>query len=201
MESASHQTARLPVDDAPGGAVRPHAACGGLEVAAMPAGPVPRPDRGQPARAPRTRASVPSGRPARPGRRLEPGPSPRLDGTIVLVVEDDPDARHLARVMLEWHGARVLEAATGLDAVERLRSARPHVAVVDLRMPGLDGFGLLRRLQGDTRWAQLPAIALTALGSDTDLVRTLEAGFAAHLTKPVDDVLLATTVVRVLRGR
>jgi CheY-like chemotaxis protein len=146
-----------------------------------------------------SRPSSPTTRRRRPGRRLKPGPTPRLDGTIVLLVEDDADARHLARVMLEWHGARVLEAATGHGALEQLHLHRPHVAVVDLRMPGLDGFGLVERLHGDERWARLPAIALTAFGSTADLLRTLEAGFAAHLTKPVDDVLLATTIQRVLR--
>jgi CheY-like chemotaxis protein len=161
-----------------------------------------RPDRQATDRPlPSSRHASPSQQRRRPGRRLQAGPTPRLDGTIVLLVEDDPDARHLARVMLEWHGARVVEAATGLDAIDRLRSSRPHIAVVDLRMPGLDGFGLIRRLRDDDRWARLPAIALTALGSDADLLRTLEAGFAAHLTKPVDDVLLATTVQRVLRRK
>jgi CheY-like chemotaxis protein len=118
-------------------------------------------------------------------------------------VEDDPDARRITRWMLEAHGARVVSAANGVDALDILHrlGGRPHVVVTDLRMPDLDGYGLVRLLQDDRRWAHVPVIALTVLAETEDYVRTLEHGFAAHLAKPVDDAVLASTVERVLRHR
>jgi CheY-like chemotaxis protein len=129
------------------------------------------------------------------------GGSQRLDKLRVLLAEDDPDARELTRTMLEWHGARVIAAGTGREALRLFAANRPDVAVVDLKMPELDGFRLIRALRTDPRGAHLPVIALTVLGSDADMMRTLEAGFTAHLAKPVDDVVLASTVRRVVPQR
>jgi CheY-like chemotaxis protein len=119
---------------------------------------------------------------------------------VILVVEDDPDARELTRVMLEQHGAWVVVAADGLEAIHLLTRLRPNAVVCDLRMPRMDGFGFVRQLRADPHWAHLPVVALTAYGADADYMRTFEQGFDAHLMKPVDDVTLASAVLRILRG-
>jgi CheY-like chemotaxis protein len=124
-----------------------------------------------------------------------------LAGLTVLLVEDDPDALRITRIMLEHHGAQVVTATDGVDALWRLLDARADVAVIDLRMPVMDGFTLAARLHADPHWWDLPLVALTALASDADFIRTLELDFQAHLVKPVDDDALASVVARAARSR
>jgi CheY-like chemotaxis protein len=121
----------------------------------------------------------------------------------ILHVEDDPDARRITTWMLEEHGARVVPAVNGLDALRLLGGldVDPDLILTDLRMPDLDGYGLVRRLQVDRRWARVPVVALTVLAEMDDYLRTLAHGFAAHIAKPVDDVVLASTIGRVLHPR
>lgn len=149
-------------------------------------------------------AAEPTPRRRRPSRR--PGrPStswlPRLDGLLVLIVEDDADSRELSRTMLERHGATVFLTETAFQALRLLETMQPDVVVADLRMPRMDGFEFVREIRTERRWTRLPVIALTALGTDEDYLGTLSSGFDAHLTKPVDDVVLASTVLRVARRR
>jgi CheY-like chemotaxis protein len=132
-----------------------------------------------------------------PGRSSRPAPRP-LRGITILLAEDDLDARGIIRAMLRALGAKMVVAKDGLDALRVLETTRPHIALVDLMMPRLDGFGLVERLRVDPRWRRLPVIAVTALGSQADFVRTWERNFSGHLTKPVDDVALASAVLRVL---
>lgn len=126
-------------------------------------------------------------------------PSPRLlDGITILLAEDDADARRITCAMLRNQGAGVVVARDGLEALQLLRTTWPDIALLDLLMPELDGFGLVKRLRADPRWRRLPVIAVTALGSQADYLHTWELDFSAHLTKPVDDVVLASTVLRAL---
>jgi CheY-like chemotaxis protein len=122
---------------------------------------------------------------------------PRLDGLVVLAVDDDGDAREITRQMLEPLGARVLVAADADETLRLMRRERPHIVLCDLLMPGTDGFELTRHLRGTTVGRQLPIVAVTALGRETDYYRTWEAGFDGHLTKPIDYADLAW-VVRIL---
>jgi CheY-like chemotaxis protein len=109
----------------------------------------------------------------------------RLDGLSVLLIEDGADSSEATRVMLEQLGARVHVAADGRKALDVLASASPSVILCDLRMPGMDGFELIRRL----RWTQpvhAPVIAVSGLSSTADREKTRRAGFHAHLSKPFD---------------
>src|SRR5215467_8453875 len=108
-------------------------------------------------------------RPSRSGRL-----SPRLDGIRILLAEDDADARRITCAMLRQHGAETIIAQDGLEALLALGTARPDIAVLDLLMPGLDGFRLAERLRADPRWRRLPVVALTALGTHEDYLRTWE---------------------------
>jgi CheY-like chemotaxis protein len=127
-------------------------------------------------------------------------PLPRLDTVSVLVVDDDEDAREVVRQMLEPLGARVVTAADGRQALALWRSAAAHVVLLDLLMPGMDGFRVIRAIRESPRGGRIPIIAMTALGSETDYYRTWEAGFDGHLTKPVDHGDLAS-VIHVLTRR
>jgi two-component system cell cycle response regulator DivK len=122
----------------------------------------------------------------------------RLDGITVLVVDDDEDTRELLRQVLEFHGARVLLAEDGRGALDILGRTEPDLMLCDLMMPGLDGFGVMKRVREDPRLSRVVVVALTALTSRTDFLRTLKAGFYGHITKPFDHDRLVAGVERAL---
>ncbi|HXE80810.1 MAG TPA: ATP-binding protein [Vicinamibacterales bacterium] len=119
----------------------------------------------------------------------------RLDGSRVLVVDDDPDARQLLAVMLGDAGAAVATAGSLDEAMAYLEREPCDLLVADIAMPGGDGFELLHRVRAAGAAAdRLPAIAVTAHARDDDRRRALLAGFQGHLPKPVDqDALLEMT--------
>jgi CheY-like chemotaxis protein len=108
----------------------------------------------------------------------------------VLIVEDDADARDMLRYALEAGGQDVAEAADGNAAIQVAHDFRPDVALIDIGLPGMDGFEVARRLRaapGDTR---IRLIALTGYGLPSDRQRARDAGFDEHLVKPVDPARL-----------
>ena len=117
-----------------------------------------------------------------------------LSGITVIVVDDEPDARTLVVRVLDECGAQVSVAAGAEEALALVERLQPHVIVSDISMPDVDGFELLRRLRGLGLPSEVPVIALTAFAREEDRVRTLEAGFARHLTKPIDLSGLVATV-------
>ena len=108
-----------------------------------------------------------------------------LRGLTILVVDDDADARAVLRQMVKWFGATVHAARDGFEALEWLATHKADLILLDLRMPGLDGLTVLAHLRAQPEFRSR-AIAVTALGSDADMLRTWEAGFDGHLVKPVD---------------
>ncbi|MBI2203650.1 MAG: response regulator [Candidatus Rokubacteria bacterium] len=124
-----------------------------------------------------------------------------LEGVRVLVVDDDEDALELVATMLREAGAEPRTCASAASAMAELAEWRPDVLLSDLEMPGEDGYALLRRVQAleRERGTRLPAVALTAYGRIEDRVRTLSAGFAMHLPKPVDPAELVAVVGAIAR--
>jgi CheY-like chemotaxis protein len=125
-----------------------------------------------------------------------------LHGLRVLAVDDEADARDLTAAMLRHHGAEVMTAASVDDAIDAVCRWTPHVLVVDIAMPGADGFALLRRLRelGGAA-AGIPAVALTAYAREEDRHRGLQSGFQGYLTKPVDEGALLESVALARSGR
>jgi DNA-binding response OmpR family regulator len=111
----------------------------------------------------------------------------------VLVADDELEIREVvAEVLEEELGAEVEQVADGASAVLAIVAVRPELLLLDLRMPGLDGFGVLRELKGNCDTASVPVLAMTATGED-DIARALESGCAGFVAKPFDiDVLVAT---------
>jgi two-component system, sensor histidine kinase len=101
----------------------------------------------------------------------------------VLLVEDNPDGREMFRLLLELCGHTVEEAADGREGVEKALAWEPEVAVVDIGLPGLDGYEVARRLRA-ALGIRVTLIALTAYGSPEDIRLAFRAGFDHHLTKP-----------------
>ena len=111
---------------------------------------------------------------------------PRAAGRRILVVEDHRDAADSLRLLLEYCGHEVAVAYTGPDGVRAAEQDRPDVVLCDIGLPGLDGYGVARRLRGNPATAGARLIAVTAYGRDEDRRRSYEAGFEQHLVKPVD---------------
>jgi PAS domain S-box-containing protein len=119
-----------------------------------------------------------------------------LNGVDALVVDDDRDNRELIKRILSDCGATVHIAASAREAFARFRQAVPNLLISDLGMPDVDGFELLdwvRHLSKE-EGGQVPAIALTAFARSEDRLRALEAGFSAHISKPVEPSELIATV-------
>jgi len=130
-----------------------------------------------------------------------PGPTdqaaaPRLDGLTVLVVDDEEDARQVVEEVLRAHGAEVITAASGSEALDVLTSTIPDVVVSDVGMPEMDGYALLRKMRAMPigLGGRTPAVALTAYARKEDAQRAFAAGFQMHVSKPVDPDHLVTVV-------
>lgn len=103
----------------------------------------------------------------------------------VLVVEDDDDTRDIYRAFLEHSGWSVEEAAAGDEALSLARRNPPAVAVIDISIPGVDGWETTRRLKSDETTRDVPVIAVTGHALDEDRQRAREVGCDAYLVKPV----------------
>jgi DNA-binding response OmpR family regulator len=121
-----------------------------------------------------------------------------LNPTRVLVVDDEAPIRLLCRVNLEAEGMQVLEAADGLAGVEAARAERPDVILLDVMMPGMDGWQVAERLVEDDSTNHIPLIFLTARAELRDRARGLELGGVDYITKPFNPVELASVVEELL---
>ena len=104
----------------------------------------------------------------------------------ILVAEDDLPSRELLVEILTGWGYEVIQASNGREALQKVEESRPDVVLLDIHMPELDGFGVLRRLRENPRFAALPVVALTAYAMRETRDRTGQAGFDAHISKPVN---------------
>ncbi|MFC5512760.1 response regulator [Massilia jejuensis] len=104
----------------------------------------------------------------------------------VLLIEDNDDGREMMATMLDVYGYPVLQSADGLDGVALATAHLPNVALVDIGLPGIDGYEVARRLRANPATSAMRLIALTGYGLAEDQRRVLEAGFDMHLVKPVD---------------
>ena len=125
-------------------------------------------------------------------------PEPVAAGTApgrsrILIIEDNEDARQMLQMLLVLAGHEVDAAADGPTGVEMARQKRPDIAVIDLGLPGMDGYEVARRLRREPR-PELRLIALTGYGQAEDRRKTLEAGFDMHLVKPVDPARLSVAI-------
>jgi signal transduction histidine kinase/DNA-binding response OmpR family regulator len=106
--------------------------------------------------------------------------------TSILIVEDNDDARESLRLLLELDGHDVMAAVSGEDGLDHAQSREFAIALVDIGLPGIDGFEVARRLRATARGADLRLVAISGYGQPVDRKRAQAAGFDAHLVKPVD---------------
>lgn len=128
----------------------------------------------------------------------------QLDDVLVLLVEDDADARDMLTTVLQTAGARVLAAADAAQALVLWEAQQPGLIVSDIGMPGMDGCSLIaeiRRRERRSGLAAAPAVALTAYARVEDRLRTLTRGFQMHVPKPVQPGELLTVLATLRHWR
>jgi CheY-like chemotaxis protein len=136
------------------------------------------------------------------GDGMSTSASTRLDGISVLAVDDERDAGLAIKALLNGFGAEVRIADSADQALLMLDEWTPDVIVSDIGMPGMDGLDLMREIRKSDakRGGEIPALALTAYGRVDDKIKIIEAGYQAHVIKPVDASELAA-VIASLAGR
>ena len=124
----------------------------------------------------------------------------RLDKDIrrILVVEDHDDVRGMLKLLLESEHFRVLEAATGVDALTAVKNGRPDVILMDLALPGLDGFETIRRVRKIDGFQNTPIIVLTAYSGPSIYEAARRAGTNYFMAKPIDFDELAELLRQIL---
>ena len=121
--------------------------------------------------------------------------------TTILVVEDEPDIRELIRLNLELDGFEVVTAPDGIEGLEAARAWGPDAVILDVMMPGLDGWEVLAALKAEgPPLAEIPVVMLTARSSDLDRVKGGIEGAVRYLTKPFNPAGLRAAVAEVLEG-
>ncbi|MEH1909459.1 hybrid sensor histidine kinase/response regulator [Nostoc sp.] len=127
-------------------------------------------------------------------------PSLSLHGIQILVVDDDTDTRDFVAFLLEQVGARVITAASALEALEVLTQSKPNVLLSDIGLPEMDGYMLMRQIRAllPQDGGQIPAIALTSYAGEIDEKRALKVGFQRHISKPVDPDNLVKAIVNLI---
>ena len=121
-----------------------------------------------------------------------------LVGRHLLVVEDDKHARDVFCAMLDYEGAMVLGTSSAEEALAVLKTVRPHAIIIDIVLPGRDGFWLLEQLRGSQRMRAIPVVAVTAVAGREEI---LDAGFDAYVAKPVRPEGVADAVLAALALR
>jgi DNA-binding response OmpR family regulator len=123
------------------------------------------------------------------------------DAKTVLVADDDADIRELVAYRMTRSGYAVLQASNGEEALELVTAELPDLAILDVMMPRLDGFEVVRRLRAQEETARIPIILLTARAQDADVARGFGAGADDYIRKPFSPQELAMRVQAILGRR
>jgi twitching motility two-component system response regulator PilH len=113
---------------------------------------------------------------------------------LVLVVDDSPTEQHIFCKVLEKHGYDTVVASDGEEAIETAQQMRPDVIVMDVVMPGMNGFQATRRLSKNTATESIPVVIVSSKGLETDRIWGLRQGAAQYLVKPVESGELVAAV-------
>jgi PAS domain S-box-containing protein len=141
--------------------------------------------------------------PHQPITQPDPKPSEfslNLQGTRILVVDDDDSTREFLAFLLELHGANVTATATAGEALTTLTQFQPDVLLSDIGMPDVDGYMLMRQVRAlpPKQGGNIPAIALTAYAGEIDYQQAMAAGFQRHITKPIEPEVLIQAIATLL---
>ncbi len=112
----------------------------------------------------------------------------------ILLVEDNEHNRYLITYLLEHRGHEVVHAADGPQGVRLAGQARPDLILLDIQLPGMDGYAVARALKGDPTTASIPVVAVTSYAMCGDQERIMAAGGCGYIEKPIDPETFASTV-------
>jgi len=116
----------------------------------------------------------------------------------ILIIEDDPSFSRAINHIIQKEGYDVITASNGMTGLRMAREEKPDLLILDVMLPGLDGFEICNRLRNDPQTATLPIIMLSAKGQEADKATGLKVGANEYLTKPVDRVLLLDKLTSLL---
>jgi len=116
----------------------------------------------------------------------------------ILVIEDEPEVRNFASRVLELEGYRVLQAEDSEEGVRLLREGRINLLLLDLRLPGHNGWAVLEQMKGEPELSAIPVIVFTASARVSRRERALKMGAADYLVKPLSAARLRKAVARIL---
>jgi two-component system alkaline phosphatase synthesis response regulator PhoP len=116
----------------------------------------------------------------------------------ILIVEDDPSFSRAVSHIIEKEGYDVISASNGLTGLRMAKEDKPDLLILDVMLPGLDGFEICSRLRADPQTAKLPIIMLSAKGQEADKTTGLKLGASEYLTKPVDRAVLLEKITALL---
>ena len=119
----------------------------------------------------------------------------------ILVVEDDPSAARLVGYALEQEGYRVITASDGLEGLTKAQNEHPDLIVLDVMLPGLDGYDICQQLRQKPETAELPILMLSAKARQEDKDTGFKIGANDYLTKPADPSLIVAKVKALLTGK
>jgi twitching motility two-component system response regulator PilH len=118
----------------------------------------------------------------------------------VLIIDDSPTELHLFQAMLEKAGFETLVADSGEEGIQKASTARPDCILMDVVMPGMNGFQATRKLTKDPRTASIPVIMITTKDQETDKIWGMRQGAVDYLVKPVADKELVAKIRSVMAG-
>ncbi len=119
----------------------------------------------------------------------------------ILLVEDDPAVMRAMSYMLEKEGYEVLTAMNGLEGLTKVKEENPDLLILDVMLPGIDGFEVCHRLRAEPQTAQLPILMLSAKGQEADKSMGLQVGANEYLTKPVERLVFLGKVEALLGAK
>ncbi|MFQ5547122.1 MAG: PleD family two-component system response regulator [Woeseia sp.] len=120
--------------------------------------------------------------------------------TVVLIVDDSPTELHLFQNMLEKSGFETLVADSGEDGIRQAQSSRPDCILMDIVMPGMNGFQATRKLTQDPMTSSIPVIMITTKDQETDKIWGMRQGAVEYLVKPVSEKQLVSKINTVMAG-
>jgi CheY-like chemotaxis protein len=120
----------------------------------------------------------------------------------IMLVDDEPDIRLIERIILEKKGYEVIETESGEDCLERLKTEKPDIILLDVMMPGINGWETAKRIKEDENTKDIPVIMVTVRGSEEDMTKSFQYGKSdGHVSKPIIKDKLLNTIDWIVRTK
>jgi two-component system cell cycle response regulator DivK len=119
----------------------------------------------------------------------------------ILLIEDNPQNRYLTAFLLQQHGHIVIHAETGPSGLAKAAELRPDLILMDIQLPGMDGYAVTRALKADPQLRAIPVVAVTSYAMTGDREKCLSAGAEGYIEKPIDPDTFVAEIQRFLKPR